>query len=65
MNKNENIHIRIEISKDPITKRLNLVTSFDPNAPNFKRDETGFQWIPTDEEMAFINEAFEIIQRKK
>jgi len=65
MNKNENIYIKIEISKDPVTGQLNLVTSFDPNAPNFIKDENGFSWAPTPEERGFINEAFEMLLRKK
>lgn len=65
MNKNENIYIRIEISKDPITGHLNLMTRFDPSAPNFVKDEGGFSWAPTPEERAFLNEAFDMILRKK
>jgi hypothetical protein len=40
-NKNQNIHIKLEISRDPNTGSLNLMTRFDPNAPNFIRDENG------------------------
>lgn len=65
MNKNENIHIKIEISKDSITGCLNLITRFDPNAPNFFKDESGFNWAPTVEERAFLNEAFEMLLRKR
>lgn len=65
MNKNENIHIRIEISKDPITGHLNLMTRFDTNAPNFVKDESGFSWAPTPEERAFLDEAFEMLLRKR
>jgi len=65
MNKNENIFIKIEICKDPITGQLNLVTRFDTTAPNFIKDETGFSWSPTPQERAFLDEAFEMILRKK
>jgi hypothetical protein len=65
MNKNENIHIRIEISKDPMTGHLNLMTRFDPSAPNFVKDENGFSWVPTPEERAFLDEAFEMLLRKR
>lgn len=65
MNKNENIHIRIEISKDPITGHINLLTRFDQNAPNFVKDENGFSWSPTSEERAFLNEAFEMLLKKR
>ena len=65
MEKSENIHIKLEISKDPNTGALNLMTRFDPNAPNFVKDENGFSWAPTPEERAFINEAFDMIFKKK
>jgi hypothetical protein len=65
MNKNENIHIKLEISKDPMTGDLNIMTRFDPNAPNFIKDENGFSWLPTQEEREFLNEAFDVVIRKK
>lgn len=65
MNKNENIHIKLEISRDPNTGALNLMTRFDPNAPNFIKDENGFSWSPTREEREFLNEAFDMVLRKK
>jgi hypothetical protein len=64
MNKNENIYIKIEISKDPMTGHLNLMTRFDSNAPNFVKDENGFSWAPTNEERSFLNEAFEMLLKK-
>lgn len=65
MDKNEKIHIRLEISKDPHSGQMNLVTRFDSDAPNFTKDENGFRWFPTDEEREFLNEAFEMIVKKK
>ena len=65
MDKNENIHIRLEISRDPLTGQLNLMTRFDPSAPNFIKDENGFSWSPTKEEREFLNEAFELILMKR
>ena len=65
MEKNENIHIKLEINRDPMTGNLNLMTRFDTNAPNFIKDETGFSWAPTKEEREFLNEAFDMIQKKK
>lgn len=64
MDKNEKIHIKLEISRDPATGGLNLMTRFDPNAPNFIKDETGFSWAPTQEEREFLNEAFDMMQKK-
>jgi hypothetical protein len=64
MEKNENIHIRLEISRDPLTGNLNLMTRFNPSAPNFIKDENGFSWAPTKEEQDFLNEAFALIRKK-
>ena len=65
MNKNENIYIKLEIGRDPMTGILNLMTRFDPNAPNFIKDENGFSWSPTKEEREFLNEAFDMLQMKR
>jgi hypothetical protein len=65
MDKNENIHIKLEISRDPNTGALNLMTRFDPDAPNFIKDENGFSWSPTREEREFLNEAFDMILKKR
>ena len=64
MDKNENIHIKLEISRDPASGKLNLMTKFDPNAPNFIKEEDGFSWLPTPEERAFLNEAFDMVTKK-
>ena len=65
MEKNKKIHIRLEISKDPMTGQLTLLTRFDPNAPNFLREENGFSWCPTQEERKFLNEAFNMVLKQK
>jgi hypothetical protein len=65
MHKNENIHIRLEINKDPNTGQLNLITRFDQNAPNFTKDDKGFNWWPTSEEREFLNEAFDMLSKRK
>ncbi len=65
MDKNENIHIKLEINRDPNTGHLNLMTRFDPNAPNFVKDENGFSWLPTKEEREFLNEAFDLVLKKR
>ena len=64
MDKSENIHIKLEINRDPNTGALNLMTRFDPSAPNFIKDENGFSWSPTREEREFLNEAFDMILKK-
>ena len=65
MEKDDKIRIRLEISKDPITGELNLMTRFDSDAPNFIKDENGFKWCPTQEERNFLNEVFEMILSRK
>jgi len=64
MSKDQNIHIKLEINKDPNTGKLALMTKFDPSAPNFEKDDEGFSWSPTQEERAFLNEAFDMITQK-
>lgn len=61
MVKEDNIHIKIELCKDETSGELKLTTYFDPNAPNFSKDEEGYVWRPTIEERDFFNEAFEFI----
>ena len=65
MNKNEEIHIRLEINKDPTSGKLHLMTRFDSNAPNFTKDEDGFRWWPTPKEREFLNEAFDMMIKRK
>jgi len=65
MDKNEKIHIRLEISRDPTSGELTILTRFDPNAPNFTKDENGFNWCPTSEEREFLNEAFDMILKRR
>ena len=60
----ENIHIKLEISRDKSSGNLTLMTKFDTKAPNFKKEDTGFSWSPTPEERQFINEAFDMIEKK-
>ena len=62
--KNENVHIKLEISRDPTTGKLGVLTRFDPNAPNFTKDENGFTWQPTTEERKLLNEAIEMLTKK-
>lgn len=61
----KNIHIKLEIGRDPKTGKLGVLTRFDPNAPNFTKDEDGFTWHPTTEERELLNEALEMMAKKK
>ena len=65
MDKDEKIYIRLEINKDPSSGELNLMTRFNSSAPNFVKDDNGFSWSPTPEERAFLNEAFDMILKKR
>ncbi|RLF29506.1 MAG: hypothetical protein DRN08_02030 [Thermoplasmata archaeon] len=65
MNEEENIYIKLEIEKDPMTGELIISTRFDPNAPNFSQDENGICWSPTEAERRFLNEAFELMSKRK
>jgi len=61
----KNIHIRLEIGKDPSSGEMTIMTRFDTSAPNFKKDDNGFRWFPTEEEREFLNEAFDMVNKKK
>ena len=65
MPKDDNIHIKLEISKDKDTNELVITTRFEPGASNFLKDEYGYIWIPTPEEIKFINDAFELMPTDK
>ncbi len=64
MEKNENIFIKLEIGRDANTGALNILTRFNPDAPNFKKDGNGFSWSPTQEEKEFLNQAFDMLTKK-
>jgi len=64
MEKNENIYIKLEINRNPTTGHLKLIARFNPNAPNFIKEDNGFSWSPTPEEREFLNEAFDIFLKK-
>lgn len=65
MSKEDNIYIRLEVSKDKDTNELVITTRFDPSASNFFKDENGYIWLPTEEEIKFINDAFELMPTEK
>jgi len=64
MPKNENIHIKLEIGRDTSSGKLTIMTKFNPSAPNFIKEEDGFSWSPTEDERQFLNEAFDMIEKK-
>jgi len=65
LSKADNINIKLEISKDKDTNELVITTRFDPSASNFFKDENGYVWLPTPEEIKFINDAFELVPTGK
>ncbi|DAC72985.1 MAG TPA: hypothetical protein DSN98_02345 [Thermoplasmata archaeon] len=65
MKKNENIFISLQIQKDAESKTLMLSVQFDKNAPNLLLEDETISWSPTDDEINFIAEAFELIGGNK
>lgn len=61
MKKNQNIFISLQIQKDAGTKGLHLSVEFDKNAPNISFDHETVNWYPTNDEINFIAEAFELL----
>jgi len=65
MEKHNKIFIKIQLEKDETTGNLSMKTQFDLNAPNFYQDKNGISWSPTQEEMDFIYQAFELMPNIK
>lgn len=65
MKKNENIHVKLQIGKDENSGELILNIRFDKDTPNFFTDKDVISWCPTIEEINFVNEAFEMISKRK
>ncbi len=63
MDDTENIYIKVQIEKDLHTKKFMLKIQFDQNAPNFTFEKNNVIWTPTEEEVNFIVESFEMITR--
>jgi len=61
----ENIHIKLEIGRNPNTGKIGILARFDTNAPNFTKDENGFIWNPTPEEREILTEAIDMFYKKK
>ena len=59
------IYIKLEIEKNEDTGELAVLTRFNPDAPNFTQDKEGVYWVPTNAEKDFLNEAFDMLLRKK
>jgi len=56
------IYCKIELAKHPKTNTLTLITHFNPKAPNICISEHTISWEPTQEERAFLFDAFQMLQ---
>jgi len=61
MGKDNNIYIRVELSRDKNKGALNLVTHFELDAPNVLNHSEGYFWFPTEGEKDLISETFELM----
>ena len=55
-----NIHVKVELDRNPETKAIQLKTIFDLKAPNVSNDKKNFTWEPTSEEISFLFQAFNV-----
>ena len=60
MTKDDNINVKLEVCKDKTSGKLKIMAHFDQNAPNIIKDNDNYTWMPTPEEAAFINEAYQV-----
>ena len=65
MGEEDKIYIKLELCKDKNSDELAIMTHFNFNAPNFFGSNNKYSWMPTKEEMSFINEAFNSIEMSK
>jgi len=65
MKTQENIYVNIRLRKDKPSGQISLNTSFDKNAPNFVEFKNVISWSPTNEEMDFLTEAFDLMTPDK
>lgn len=64
MEKNDNIYVKLQIEKDNHSGGLALGIYFDKNAPNFTIEKSGMNWCPTEEELEFILETYDLVSSK-
>ena len=65
MGEENEINMKIELCKDKDSDELVIIAHFDPNAPNFFRNDDNYSWMPTPKEMNLINEAYNLIENNK
>ncbi len=65
MGNKDNLFIKLQLEKDQYTGRLFLRVYFDRNAPNITIQNELISWNPTQAELSFIQETFELITRQQ
>ena len=58
--KTSNIHVKVELDRNPETNAILLKTVFNPKAPNISNDKKEFIWEPTPDEIDFLFQAFNL-----
>ena len=56
------IYCKIELAKHPKTNTLTLIAHLNPKAPNISISDHTISWEPTQEERAFLFDAFQMLQ---
>jgi hypothetical protein len=57
--------IKLELSRDKTTGKLNIAVRFNSKASNIIVENGNYTWIPTFEEKELIDEAFDLISSEK
>jgi hypothetical protein len=65
MKRQENIYVSLQLDKDVSSGEIVINIQFDRNAPNFFTNKNTLSWCPTNEELEFINEAYNMLSKKK
>lgn len=65
MGKDNGVGIKVELSKDKNTGKLSVGVRFYSKAPNVSAEKDSFLWFPTDEEIDFLKEAFELFSKER
>lgn len=65
MEQNNNIFIKLELTKNLQTKNLTLTAHLNPQAPNIKTFEDHISWVFTEEEQELLFDAISMIRNKQ
>lgn len=65
MEKNNEMNIRIQIDKDYNSGDFRINIFFNKDAPNLKVDKEYINWCPTDQEIEFLLETYDMIEKRK